>query len=80
MVQLAATVNPVTHLSLGPLDFFDAGVGAQGGGYVREVARIVDVDIDVHVEEVGLALVHAKLDDIASGLADNPADLTQHPG
>src|SRR3954447_17274359 len=63
---------------LRPLDFFHAGVGAQGGGNVGEVAGVVDVDVDVDVEEVALAVVHAQVDDVAAGLADDGADLAQH--
>ena len=54
-----------------PLHGLDAGVGAQRGGDVGQVPSVVDVHVHVHVEKIGLAVVHAQLDDIAAGLADD---------
>ena len=45
-----------------------------------QVAGVGDVDVDVHVEEVALPVVHAQVDDVAAGLADDGADLAQHAG
>ncbi len=47
-----------TSLALRPIDGFDAGIGAERGGNVGQVARIVDVDVEIDVEKVGLAMVH----------------------
>src|SRR5262245_21440290 len=65
-------------LTGGPLYGLDAGRGAQGGGDMRQVPRVGDLDVEVHVEEVGMAAAHVDGDDIAAGLADDGAGLPQH--
>ena len=64
----------------GALDGLDARAGAQGGGDVGQVPRVLHFDVEVDVEEVGVSVAHIDADDIAAGLADDGAGLAEHAG
>ena len=42
------------------------------------VARVMHVNFDLDIEEIGLAMVHPQADNVAAGLADHRTDLAQH--
>lgn len=72
-------VESQSGLALHSLHGHNAGAGAERGGNMGEMAGVHNLNVEIHIEEVRMAIPHVDADDIAPGLADDAARLPQNP-